>query len=84
MKCNFKVKLFGSIREAAQNKEVTLCLEADHPTVIDLKASIYAAYPKIAQGSAFLMVAVNRKVVDDTTKISPDDEIALLPLVSGG
>lgn len=84
MKNNFKVKLFGSIREAAQNKEIQITLDTDNPTVGDLKAVIFSASPKIAQSSTYIMVAVNRKVADDNTKILPTDEIAFLPLVSGG
>jgi molybdopterin converting factor subunit 1 len=84
MKGHFTVKLFGSIREAAQNKELQICLDTEKPTVAELRAVIYTASPKIAQSNAFIMVAVNRKVADDTIRISPNDEIALLPLVSGG
>jgi molybdopterin converting factor subunit 1 len=78
------VKLFGSTREAAGQKEVEVTLSSEPSTVAELKSSLYSAYPALASGASYLVVAVNRKVADDTAKIAASDELALLPLVSGG
>jgi molybdopterin converting factor subunit 1 len=79
-----KVKLFGSTREAVGQKEVEVTLDSESSTVADLKSSLYSAYPSLASGASYLVVAVNRKAADDSTKIAASDELALLPLVSGG
>jgi molybdopterin converting factor subunit 1 len=81
---NVKVKLFGSTREAVGQREVEVALGSDASTVAELKSSLYAAYPALASGASYLVVAVNRKAADDSTKIAATDELALLPLVSGG
>ena len=80
----FKIKLFGSLREAAGNKEVALSLDGESITVSDLKRNLNESYPKFASSKANIIVTVNRKVAADSTAIMPSDEIALLPLVSGG
>jgi molybdopterin converting factor subunit 1 len=81
---NVKVKLFGSTRESVGQKEVEVALDSDSSTVAELKSSLYAAYPALASGASYLVVAVNRKAADDSAKIKASDELALLPLVSGG
>ncbi len=80
----FKIKLFGSLREAVGNKEVALSFDGGPTTVGDLKRSLHDTYPNFVSISAHLIVTVNRKVANDSTAIMPSDEIALLPLVSGG
>jgi molybdopterin converting factor small subunit len=52
--------------------------------VAELKSSLFAAYPALASDAAYLVVAVNMKVADDTATVISTDELALLPLVSGG
>lgn len=79
-----KVKLFGSTRESVGQKEVEVNLRSEIPTVAELKSSLYSAYPVLASGASYLVVAVNRKAADDSTTITASDELALLPLVSGG
>lgn len=79
-----KVKLFGSTREFVGQKEIDVTLSSEPATVAELKSSLYSAYPTLASGTSYLVVAVNRKAADDNTKITATDELALLPLVSGG
>jgi molybdopterin converting factor subunit 1 len=79
-----KVKLFGSTRESVGQKEVEVNLNNEPSTVAELKSSLYATYPALASGVGYLVVAVNRKAADDSKKVISTDELALLPLVSGG
>ncbi|MGD6806919.1 MAG: MoaD/ThiS family protein [Candidatus Bathyarchaeia archaeon] len=79
-----KVKLFGSTREAVGQKEAEVTLQNEPITVAELKSSLFAAYPALASDAAYLVVAVNMKVADDTATVISSDELALLPLVSGG
>lgn len=79
-----KVKLFGATRESIGQKEAEVTLNHEPITVAELKSSLYTAYPALASGASYLVVAVNRKVADDTAKVTSSDELALLPLVSGG
>jgi molybdopterin converting factor subunit 1 len=79
-----KVKMFGVTRESVGQKEIEVTLNNEPATVAELKSSLFVAYPALASGASYLVVAVNRKVADDSTKITASDELALLPLVSGG
>lgn len=77
-----KVKLFASSREIIGKDEVRLKLK-DQTTVGDLRKMILEMYPTLSMKVKFA-VAVNHKVVDDSTIISHRDEVAILPPVSGG
>jgi molybdopterin converting factor small subunit len=80
----FKVKMFGLFREAAGKKEVTLSFDSGHITVADLKKRLLDSYPALASTNTSTLIAVNRKVAADSATVLPDDEIALLPMISGG
>jgi len=79
-----KVKMFGVTRESVGQKEIEVNLSSEPSTVAELKSSLFVAYPALTSGASYLVVAVNRKAADDSTKITASDELALLPLVSGG
>ena len=52
-------------------------------TVADLKQQLLAAYPRFGNLSS-LLIAVNEEYGDDETVIAENDDIALIPPVSGG
>jgi len=79
-----RVKLFGLLREAVGINEVTLILADECITVEGLKRDLLVCYPVLAYLNVPFVVAVNRKVADNTAKITSCDEVALLPFVSGG
>ncbi len=83
-KAVLRVKLFGLLREAMGINEVTLILDDTYITVEGLKRDLLICYPVLASLTAPFVVAVNRKVADNNTKIAHCDEVALLPFVSGG
>ncbi len=74
-----KIKLFGIAREyaGARDMEIGNCAN-----VKDLKTMIEMSLPQIK--SVGYMVAVNQEYATDDMRISADDEIALIPPVSGG
>ena len=91
-----KVKLFALTREmTGGKKEIKLEFEQKSVTFTDLKEKILQAYPQMK--SIPFVLAVNYKIVNEkepidipsntttnTTVITADDEIALLPPISGG
>jgi len=83
-KQGLSVKLFGLLREAVGLNEVTFSIAGEYITVEDLKRDLLVCYPVLASVNASFVVAVNRKVANNTTKIALCDEVALLPFVSGG
>ena len=51
--------------------------------VASLKAWLYAAYPGLQQLKS-MMIAVNRTYAADSQLINEEDEVAVIPPVSGG
>jgi molybdopterin converting factor small subunit len=79
-----KVRLFGLFREVVGSKEILLHFNDVDVTVSALKRGFFDVCPDLVSLGVLFVVAVNRKVVGDTAKVTPTDEVALLPLVSGG
>jgi len=77
------VLLFGSLREAAGAKELSVELPAD-ASVADLRALLAESQPAFAAPGLRLRVAVNRRFSSDTAALAEGDEVAFLPPVSGG
>ena len=93
-----KIKLFASAREIVSGKsEIVLQSKQNTIKSTDLRERILQAYPELNQIP--FVLAINYKIVKDkpstnlrgdktremsTTIITGDDEIALLPPISGG
>jgi molybdopterin converting factor subunit 1 len=78
-----KVKLFGSVREAAGSSEISEEV-AEGACVADLREQLAGLYPLIEKYGTHLRIAVNCEIVVETTPLADGDEVALLPPVSGG
>ncbi|MFX1703395.1 molybdopterin converting factor subunit 1 [Chitinophaga sp. CC14] len=75
------ILLFGAAKDIAG---VPVLDKPEHITdVATLKAWLYEVYPSLQQLRS-LMIAVNRTYAADTQEISSQDEIAVIPPVSGG
>jgi molybdopterin converting factor subunit 1 len=75
------VKLFGITREIVG--EPVLTLEDIPKSVGHLVISLKETYPKMGQLNS-LLVAVNNEYAANDQSIHENDEIALIPPVSGG
>ena len=76
-----RVMLFGIMKDIAAAR--TLTIEAELPTVGALKKWLMQQYPGMQQLRA-VMVAVNKAYAADDAALSPGDEIAIIPPLSGG
>ena len=74
------VRLFARLREAAGTPEVPLAV-GDGATAGSVADEVGARYGFAA---ANLRIAVNREFRERATPVSPGDEVALIPPVSGG
>ncbi len=81
---NVRVRLFAILREQAGSDWIELNL-ADGATVADAIQTLRER-PDLASALARLTVqmAVNREYATSATRLSPDDELALIPPISGG
>lgn len=80
-KLSFKVIAFGIAKEIVGGKEVVI--DIDGTTVAALKEALLIKYPKLSSLRS-LFIAVNHSYAADDVLIAQDDEIALIPPVSGG
>lgn len=81
-----QVLLFGRLKDAFGAASIALPLGAD--TAAGLRAKLAEANPDLADmlRSKSVRIAVNQVLVTDeaAARLSPSDEIALLPPLSGG
>ncbi len=86
----YTIKLFAGLAERIGQTEITLnitsAMDGDNGscTVADLKAALTSQYPEAAQAIAHSFAAVNQEYASVDNNIKPEDEIALIPPVSGG
>ena len=76
-----KIKAFGIARDILGGNEVEI--EVSGQTVADLRQHLAQSYPTL-QGLKSLFIAVNHNYADDQTVLRENDEIAVIPPVSGG
>jgi molybdopterin synthase catalytic subunit len=78
-----RVLLFGSLREAAGAKELSVALP-ERARVVSLRELLVASQPAFEKLAGRLRVAVNREFATDDAVLADGDEVAFLPPVSGG
>lgn len=77
------IKLFAAARDLAGADEVVV--DAPHgATAGDVRQALAAQAPHLATLAAGSLLAVNAEYAAATTPVSADDEVALIPPVSGG
>jgi molybdopterin synthase catalytic subunit len=77
------VLFFGVLKDlAGRSSEVTEL--PDGAAVRDLLSHYFSEVPPMREALASIAVSVNREYAGPETKLKPDDEVALLPPVSGG
>jgi len=77
-----KVLTFGIAKDIVGGPEMDLPY-VEGMTVLSLKKSVLNAYPQFEKLNS-LAIAVNNEYADDDLKITPQDEVVLIPPVSGG
>jgi molybdopterin converting factor small subunit len=83
MKQSLSVKLFASLRQAMNSDEIKIDID-NEITVLQMKKILFETFPNLKKLNIPFFVAVNHKYTTDSDVISINDEIALIPLVSGG
>ncbi len=82
-KQSLSIKLFASIRQAMNSNEIKINID-NGITVLQMKEIIFETFPNLKKLNIPFFVAVNHKYSKDSDVIDTNDEIALIPLVSGG
>ncbi|WP_420640905.1 molybdenum cofactor biosynthesis protein [Candidatus Leptofilum sp.] len=78
-----QIKLFATLKDKVGSSKVTVSVAepANVATVLD---AVGAAYPALQSSLPIAVVSVNKSFAGLDTAVSPGDEIALFPPVSGG
>ena len=74
--------LFGITKDLLGKQLLNLDIK-EKSTVADFKKMLQEKYPELIELNS-LAIAVNSEYANDSTLISENDEIALIPPVSGG
>ena len=77
-----KVIAFGVIKEMLNESAVAVTL-SDNATMSNLKTLMESQYPRLKDLSSF-MIAINNEYAKPDDELHENDEIALIPPVSGG
>ncbi len=77
------VLFFASIRERLRLNEM-VCDLAEGATIADLWATLCAAHPALEPLGKAVRFAVNQEYVDGAHRLADEDEVAVIPPVSGG
>lgn len=77
-----RVVAFGIAKDILGANALTVNLESAS-TVSDLKSFLCENYPDFTKLRSF-SIALNTAYADDTTAIRADDEVVIIPPVSGG
>ncbi len=77
------VRLFAGLHDLVGHREVELEL-VDGATIADLREQLASQYPAVAPLMSTLVCAVNEEYVPNEHRLSPGDQVALIPPVSGG
>ena len=78
-----KIKCFGIAKDITQTDTINFSGSEAPLTVDSLKSWLAQQYPEF-NNIKNCMIAVNQEYADDSTRLSSDDEIAIIPPVSGG
>jgi molybdopterin synthase sulfur carrier subunit len=78
-----RVILFGIAREIVGEKQVLIGANEDISTVGALKGWMKQKYPQLQQLKSFA-VAVDSEYAEDAQAVTIQNEIAIIPPVSGG
>ncbi|MGH3056139.1 MAG: molybdopterin converting factor subunit 1 [Gaiellaceae bacterium] len=78
-----RLRFFASLREKLHSSEAP-CTLPDGATVHDLLEQLSHEYPPLADVRRALRVAVNQEYVESDHALCENDEVALIPPVSGG
>ena len=76
-----EVLAFGIAKEIFGSSSISVDIESGDTG--SLKTSLEAKYPNLKELSSY-MIAVNDEYANEKTAITPQDEIAIIPPVSGG
>ena len=77
------IKLFASLRQVMRSEEITVNID-NEITVSQMKKIVFETFPNLKKLNISVWGAVNHKYATESDVIGTQDEVALIPPVSGG
>lgn len=78
------VRLFAVLKERAKTDRVEIEIAGDSASLTELSAAIAAALPELAPILPRVRIALNEEFAVEGDRVKANDDIALIPPVSGG
>ncbi len=79
---NIRILAFGIAREIFGSSQIELSVN-DKASIADLKKELEKKFPRLGQLASY-MVAQNSNYAENGSPVQQQDEIAIIPPVSGG
>lgn len=80
---NVRVKLFAAVRDVVGKEEVILSTPRG-ATAFSIVNELARQFPGLGKWKNYVRVAVNWEYVPETQVLNENDEVAVIPPVSGG
>ncbi len=82
-----RVQLFAGAAELAGERQITVCVSAvDQRTALvsQLRDALQEQFPRLEALTSRSRFAIGKRFADDSDSVCTDDEVVLIPPVSGG
>ena len=84
-KKQIKINLYGIIREHVNRNSLILSIDNNTTTIKELKKLISETYPTLELDSKKVVFTFNKRIChNENIVVNIDDEISILPPISGG
>jgi len=83
VKQSLSIKLFASLKQSMNSDEIKIYID-NEITVSQMKKIVFETFPNLKKLNVPFLVAVNHKLAKDFSIIKSNDEVALIPPISGG
>lgn len=79
-----RIKLFGIFREKLRSNNLIIPIIDNSISLKKLRKNLEESYPSLFMKGINFVFAVNKVIRNDNVEVTPHDEIAVIPPISGG
>lgn len=79
-----RIKLFGIFREKLRSNNLIIPINDNSISLKELRKNLEESYPSLFMNGINFVFAVNKVIRNDNVEVTPHDEIAVIPPISGG
>ncbi|MGB9169859.1 MAG: MoaD/ThiS family protein [Nitrososphaeraceae archaeon] len=79
-----RIKLFGILREKLKSNSLIIPIKDNPISLKELRKNLEELYPSLCMNEINFVFAVNKVIQNENVEVTPHDEIAVIPPISGG